>query len=48
MILILIELYVCIMTVSLFQEKYGIYLHDEEQEESCQGADQGARNMDLY
>ena len=48
MILILIDLDGCLMNLSLFQEQYGIYLHDEEQEESCQGANQGVGNMDLY
>ena len=48
MILLLIELDGCIMTLSLFREKYGIYLHDEEQGESCGGDDQGTWNMDLY
>ena len=48
MILLLMDLDGYITTLSFFQEKYGIYLHDEEQGESCQGPDQGARNMDIY
>ena len=46
--LLLIELDGCLMTLSLFQEQYGIYLRAEKQEESCRGANQGERNMDLY
>ena len=46
MILLLIDLDGCLMTLSFFQEKYGIYLHDEEQGESYRGVDQGARNME--
>jgi hypothetical protein len=48
MILLLIELDGCLMTLSLFQDQYAIYLHDEEQGESYRGVNQGVRNMDLY
>ena len=47
MILLLVELDGSLITLFLFQEKYGIELHDQEQGKKCQVAYQGAWNMDF-
>ena len=47
MILLLFELDGSLMTFYLFQEQYGIDIHDQEQGEICQGAYQGTWNMDF-
>ena len=47
MILLLFELDGSLMTFFLFQEKYGIELHDQEQGKGCQGGYQGIGHMDF-
>ena len=47
MILLLIDLDGSLMTFFLFQEKYGIEIHDQEEGEGCWGAYQGTWNMDF-
>ena len=47
MILLLIELDGSLMTLFLFQEQYGIEIHDQEQGKGCRGAYQGTWNMDF-
>ena len=47
MILLLIELDGSLMTFFMFQEKYGIELHDQEQGEGCRRAYQGTWNMEF-
>ena len=47
MILLLFEIHGSLMTLFIFQDKYGIELHDQEQGKGCQGAYQGTWNLDF-
>jgi hypothetical protein len=47
MILLLIEIDGSRKTFFMFQEQYGLELHDQEQGKGCRGAYQGTWDMDI-
>ena len=45
--LLLLELDVCLMTLFMFHEHHGIHLTEQEPEQDCRGAHQGAWDLDF-